>query len=96
MTSIEEIKTAIKKHKNDLQVKYKIKTIAIFGSYARGEQTAGSDIDLLVDFSEPIGLEFVDLASDLESIVDNKVDLVSKAAVKPKYLKFVEEDLIYV
>ena len=96
MTSTEAITSAIKKQKNNLQSKYKIKNIAIFGSYARGEQVEGSDVDLLVEFSEPIGLEFIDLATDLEKIVQNKVDLVSKAAIKPKYFKFVEKDLIYV
>lgn len=91
-----EIKSAIGNKKIDLQKKYKIKTIAIFGSYARGEQKEDSDVDLMVEFNEPIGLEFIDLADDLENIVGHKVDLVSKSAIKAKYFRFVEKDLIYV
>ncbi|MBI4235702.1 nucleotidyltransferase domain-containing protein, partial [Candidatus Peregrinibacteria bacterium] len=67
-----------------------------FGSYARGEAKNNSDLDLMVEFEGPIGLEFVDLADDIENLVGIKVDLVSKSAIKPKYLKFVKKHLIYV
>lgn len=96
MSSTEEIKLAIKNEKRALQHKYKIKTIAIFGSYARGEQRKDSDVDVMVEFSEPLGLAFIDLAVELEKIIGNKVDLVSKSAIKPKYFAFVSKDLIYV
>lgn len=96
MTSADEIKSIIGKQKTNLKKKYKVMTIAIFGSYARGDQREDSDLDLMVEFEEPIGLEFVSLAADLENIVGMKVDLVSKSAIKPNYFKFVEKDLIYV
>ncbi|NPA62629.1 MAG: nucleotidyltransferase, partial [Methanococci archaeon] len=47
--------------KKELKEKYKVKSIAIFGSYARGEQKETSDIDIMVEFYEPIGLKIVDL-----------------------------------
>lgn len=96
MNSTDKIKLAILNKKSDLQKKYKIKTIAIFGSYARGEQNKNSDVDLMVEFSEPLGLEFIDLAVELEAIIGNKVDLVSRAGIKPKYFKSLSNDLIYV
>ena len=70
--------------------------MAIFGSYSRREQTDSSDLDILVEFSDRIGIRFVDLADDLESIIGFKVDLVSKKGVKEKYLVSIDSDLIYV
>lgn len=70
--------------------------MAIFGSYSRKEHTDFSDLDILVEFSDRIGIRFVDLADDLENIVGFKVDLVSKKGIKEKYLKSIHSDLIYV
>ena len=70
--------------------------MAIFGSYSRKEQNDSSDLDILVEFSDKIGIRFVDLADDLENIIGIKVDLVSKKGVKSKYLKSIDSDLIYV
>ncbi|MBZ0202397.1 MAG: nucleotidyltransferase family protein [Ignavibacteria bacterium] len=79
-----------------LSEKYHVDKIGIFGSYARNEQIQGSDVDILVEFSMPIGLKFSDLATELEEILHEKVDLVSIKAIKPKYLDSVKEDLMYV
>ena len=70
--------------------------MAIFGSYVKEQQNENSDIDILVDFNKPIGIEFIDLANELEVILQNKVDLVSKNGIKPQYLKYIEPDLTYV
>ena len=70
--------------------------LAIFGSYARGEQKKNSDVDILVEFNKPIGIEFIDLAEELERILKIKVDLVSKNGVKSRYFKEIEDELIYV
>ena len=48
--------------------------------------TNESDIDIVVDFSKPIGIEFIGMANEIESIHNRKVDLVSKAGIKPGYL----------
>ena len=80
-----------------MQKKYGVKELAIFGSYSRNEAVADkSDVDILVDFSQPIGLAFVDLADELESLLQLKVDLVSRGGIKPKYFTVIEPDLIYV
>jgi len=70
--------------------------MAIFGSYARREHNELSDLDILVEFSDRIGIRFIDLAEDLERIVGFKVDLVSKKGIKEKYFKSIDSDLIYV
>ena len=70
--------------------------MAIFGSYSRGENTDESDLDILVEFNGKIGIRFIDLADDIESIVGLKVDLVSKNGIKRGYLSAIDSDLVYV
>jgi len=96
MRSLTDIKDTLKKNKQRLTDKYGLSFMAIFGSYGRGQQTENSDIDILVDFQKPVGIEFIDLANELEKLLKIKVDLVSKNGVKPQYLKQIEQDLNYV
>ena len=96
MKTLQEIINILSNHKHRLFQDYPIKTMAIFGSYSRKEQSDSSDIDILVEFSDKIGIRFVDLADDLENIVGFKVDLVSKKGIKEKYLKSINSDIIYV
>jgi len=96
MLTINDIKSLLSAKKPDLMLKYNVKSLGVFGSYCRGEQTENSDIDILVEFSQPIGLEIIDMAEDLEKLLHKKVDLVSKKAIKPRLMPYIEEDLIYV
>jgi uncharacterized protein len=96
MDTLNEIKNVLSSHKERLFEDYPIKSMAIFGSYSRKEQNDASDLDIVVEFSERIGVRFIDLADDLEKIVGLKVDLVSKKGIKEKYLKAIDSDLIYV
>lgn len=96
MRSLQEIKNTLANNRNKLLQDYPIKSMAIFGSYARSEQNGSSDLDILVEFSDKIGIRFIDLAEDLEKIIGFKVDLVSKNGIKDKYLKLINADLIFV
>ena len=96
MKTLEEVQTILSEHKQGLKEKFKVERIGIFGSYVRNEQREDSDVDILVEFGEPVGLEFVHLAELLESILEMKVDLVSRGAIKSNRWKYVEQDLIYV
>jgi uncharacterized protein len=91
------ILATLKTAKPLLEKKYAIRNMALFGSYSRNTAVPGSsDIDVLVEFSQPIGIRFVDLADELEELLHHKVDLVSRKAIKPKYFKAIEPELIYV
>lgn len=91
------ILATLKQAKPSLEKKYGVKDIALFGSYSRNTAVAGkSDVDVMVAFSQPIGLAFVDLADELEQLLQMKVDLVSRNGIKPKYFTVIEPDLIYV
>ncbi|MCF2138298.1 MAG: nucleotidyltransferase family protein [Candidatus Thorarchaeota archaeon] len=95
MKTIDEIKEIIHLHWTELEKKYKVKKMAIFGSYARGEQNKESDLDILVEFSEPVGFLFFHLADYLEEIHGIQVDLVTPDAVKPNRRRFITENLIH-
>jgi hypothetical protein len=96
MKTLQDIINKLRSHKSRLFHDYPIKSMAIFGSYSRKEQNDSSDLDIVVEFSDRIGIRFIDLADELESIVGFKVDLVSKKGIKEKYLKTIDSDLIYV
>ncbi len=96
MKTLEEIKGIIARHKGNLRQKYKVKEIGIFGSYARGEQKEVSDVDVLVEFEEPVGFGFIHLADFLENVLGIKVDLTTRDAIKPNRWNYIKDDLIYV
>lgn len=96
MKSLNDILTTLRENKMKLFLSYPIKSMAVFGSFARNEEGSGSDLDVLVEFNDKIGVRFIDLALELEKIVELKVDLVSKKGIKKGYLESIEEDLIYV
>ena len=70
--------------------------VGIFGSFARGDNKKGSDIDILVEFKEsPSLLTLIKLENDLSEILGVKVDLVTTGAVKNKRIKkSIKKDLI--
>ena len=92
----EQIIKQLQIHKSELQKKFPLASIALFGSFARNEQTPSSDVDILVEFNGPIGWEIVDLLEELEKIfVGQKVDLISRRGIKPNLWPYIEKDLIY-
>ncbi|MGQ4874771.1 MAG: nucleotidyltransferase family protein [Promethearchaeia archaeon] len=98
MKSLEEIKKIIKEKQIILKKQYNVSSIAIFGSYTRGEGNEKSDIDLIVEFEKPIGLKFIELADYLEKLIDIKVEIITLNALKqkPSLWKVIREDLIYI
>ena len=84
MSNLDEIKRILETHKIELNKKYKVSKIGVFGSYARGEQTEKSDLDLLVEFDGVVSLfEFVHLIDYVEGFLKTKVDMVTRPAIKP-------------
>ncbi len=90
------IKETLLRLKPELKERFYVSAIGVFGSVARGDQTASSDIDIIVDFSRPVGIEFIDLADFLERKLRKQVDLVSRNGVKQQYLKLIEPEIVYV
>jgi hypothetical protein len=97
MKTIVDIEAIIQKNKKELEEKYGLKEIGIFGSYTKEEQIETSDIDILVDFQKAIDLlTFVHLKNHLSKLLNVNVDLVMKRALKPKIGKRILRDVIYI
>ena len=96
MTTRQELLNRLREMKGDLVEKYPIARLCLFGSFAREEQTADSDVDLMVEFNGRMGSKFFDLADELEAHLGIKVDLVSFRGIKPGYMQVIKSELIEV
>lgn len=96
MTELAAIKQILTQLKPELKQKYFVNTIGLFGSIVRDDFTEKSDVDIIVDFTRPVGIEFIDLADYIERKLSKKVDLVSRNGVKEKYLNQIEAEIVYV
>lgn len=99
MKKLDEIKETLVPLKKELKEKYSVKSIGVFGSYARGQQKKTSDVDILVEFDESAELsllDFIGLENYLSSVLGVKVDLVEKQALKPRIGKHVLEEVVSV
>jgi len=96
MADVDKIKGSLARHKRELRQKFKVENIGVFGSFVRGGQRKTSDVDVLVEFMEPVGLfEFLALEDYLSELLGVKVDLVSRKALKPHIGKRVLKEVVY-
>ncbi|TFH16811.1 MAG: nucleotidyltransferase [Lentisphaerales bacterium] len=96
MKTSDDIIATLRQAKPEIEGRFGVRSMAIFGSHARGESREDSDVDILVDVDPAIGLEFVSLADMLQELLGAKVDLISRRSVQPRNWKYIEPDLIYV
>jgi predicted nucleotidyltransferase len=93
----QDILASLKKLKREVAKEYSVKTIGVFGSVARDEQTDKSDVDLLVEFSKPVGfVTFMRLEHFLSERLGEPVDLVTSDSLKPVIRQDVLAEVIYV
>ena len=95
MYTLQTILKILRQHKQELQKKYPIGKLGVFGSYARGDANEKSDIDIAVEITGPMGLSFVAMANELEDLLGKKTDVVPLRSIKPQYLKSVQKDIVY-
>ena len=97
MKTANELGAILLRNKRELADKYKVSAIGLFGSIVRGEQCKASDLDILVEFVQPIGLlKFVALERHLSQLLDVKVDLVMKSSLKPRIGKRILQEVMYI
>jgi predicted nucleotidyltransferase len=94
--SASEVLARLRQHYPDLASQFKVSNLALFGSFAREEQTPASDVDLLVSFSEPVGFAFIHLADHLETLLGRRVDLVASDVIKENRRSFILSSRIHV
>jgi len=86
----------LNEHFDGLAQEFNVASLALFGSYARDEQTPQSDVDLLVTFSRPVGFGFMHLADRLEALLGKRVDLLAADGIKPNRRDSILASLIHV
>jgi len=97
MNKAEDLLSKLQEDLPRLRQEYRVKSLGLFGSYMRGDQKEDSDVDILVEFEEPIGLlRFIGLELQLTELLGTKVDLVMKAALKPGIGKHILNEVTYV
>jgi len=97
MKYVEKIKKKLEELKPLLEEKFEVKSIGIFGSYVRGGEKKGSDLDILVEFEESADLsllDFIRLENYLSEELEVKVDLVEKGTLKPRIGKHILEEVV--
>ena len=83
-SSLRKIEAVLQERRDELSRDYGVSEIGVFGSCVRGEATEHSDIDILVEFNRPVGFfKFLELEDRLSEWLGAKVDLATKAALKP-------------
>lgn len=94
-TDIESIRRTISVHRDELRERYGVAWIGVFGSYVRDQQTASSDVDVLVTFKTPPSLlEFVALENYLSDLLGTEVDLVMRDALKPHLSRRILDEVV--
>jgi len=93
----QEVLLKLQQQYEDLALHYGVTALFLFGSVARNEARPDSDVDLLVEFEQPIGLfKFIELQQQLESLLGCKVDLGTKRSLKPRIKDQVLQEAIRV
>lgn len=96
MTNRDEILDLLKSLKSDLTTRYKVRNIGVFGSFARKEARADSDVDILVDFNDGADLfDLVELSEYLEEKIGRHVDLATPRALRPEIREGIYRDVVY-
>ena len=97
MKTVNEIKEILAQHKKELREKHKVSEVGIFGSYVRGEQKRGSDIDLVAEFEAPLSLlDLVGVELYLSRLLKAKVDLIPKEDIRPELKERILKEIVYV
>ncbi len=90
-----DVFNALKNHKNEIKIRYNVKKIGVFGSYAKGLQNEESDVDILVEFEKPSFDSFMELSFYLEDLFGKKVDLLTPNSLSPFMKTSVEKEVVW-
>ena len=81
--------------RDELNERFTVKRIGVFGSYVRGDVGSESDVDIIVELAEPTFDHYMDLKFRLEEILGRPVDLVIADTVKPRLRPIIEQEVVY-
>lgn len=97
MKTLAKVKKLLREHKAEVQEKYNVRKIGVFGSFVRGEQKKRSDIDILVEYSEiPDLLKLIELENKLQKLLKRKVDLIEKSGIRAELKETILKEVVYI
>ncbi len=97
MMNRDEILALLQDHREEIERRFGVRSLALFGSVARNEAAETSDVDVLVDFDDPLTFaRYMDLKLHLEELLGRRVDLVDAPTLRARARPDVERDLIRV
>ena len=100
MNTKEKLSTILEEQQAYLSAEFGVKRIGLFGSYSKGTAKEGSDIDLVIEFSRPIGFRFFALVDYLEKILGAPVDVLTPAGIEgirvQRVAQEIQESVVYV
>lgn len=95
MKTFKKIRTILHSHENDLNRRYGITGLSVFGSVVRDEAQEDSDIDILATFSNPVGLlKLIDAEYYLSDLLDSRVDLIPSDEVRPELQEQINSEAV--
>ena len=94
MKTVADVVALLREAKPDLERRFGVRHLGVFGSYARGEQRPDSDVDILVDVDSTIGLRFVDLAEHVEAVLGLPSEVVSRRALRAAAWSQIRDELV--
>jgi predicted nucleotidyltransferase len=95
MGELDRMEARLRELKPELERRFGVLRIGVFGSVARGEEDANSDVDVLVELEAPIGWELVDLQDRLEEVLERRVDLVTVGALREEMSATVMREVVF-
>jgi len=90
-----DILSCLRARKKELQDKFTVRRIGVFGSHARGDADLHSDVDVLVELDQPTFDHYMDLKFFLEQLFNANVDLVMADTVKPRLRPYINQEVVY-
>jgi len=97
MQTLSQIITTLQQHKKTLHDRYKVQRLGVFGSYVRGDIHSGSDVDVLIEFYEPVSLlALVSLENYISDILGIKADVVPEEDLRVELKERVLRDAVFV
>lgn len=94
--SRQNILKILAEHRSEIELRFGVASLSIFGSVARDEAAAGSDVDILVTFAQTPGIfGFLELKEYLENLLQCSVDLVTRNALKKQFRKQILEEALH-
>jgi uncharacterized protein len=91
----EPVLSCLRSHKKEIQERFAVRRIGVFGSHARGDAGLNSDVDVLVEFEQPTFDHYMDLKFFLEKLLNVEVDLVMADTVKPRLRPYISRETVY-